>query len=79
MQSQLNKLDAMIDQAGITADDHVLELGCGWGSMAIRAVQRTGCKVTGITVRCAWKGSNQWFQGGVATGNRACIALRPCS
>ncbi len=25
--------------ARITKDDHVLEIGCGWGSMAIRAVQ----------------------------------------
>ena len=32
------------------ADDHVLEVGCGWGSFAIRAAQRTGCRVTGITV-----------------------------
>lgn len=49
-QAQLNKLDALIDQAGITADDHVLEIGCGWGSMAVRMAQRTGCRVTGITV-----------------------------
>ena len=28
----------------------MLEVGCGWGSFAIRAAQRTGCRVTGITV-----------------------------
>ena len=49
-QAQLNKLDAMIRTAGITAADHVLEIGCGWGSMAIRAAQTTGCRWTGITV-----------------------------
>ena len=43
-QAQLNKLDAMIELAGITASDHVLEIGCGWGSMAIRAAQTTGCR-----------------------------------
>lgn len=32
------------------AGDHVLEVGCGWGSFAMRAAQRTGCRVTGITV-----------------------------
>ena len=31
-------------------DDHVLEMGCGWGGFAIEAVQRTGCRVTGITL-----------------------------
>lgn len=24
--------------------DHVLEVGCGWGSFAMRAAQRTGCR-----------------------------------
>jgi cyclopropane-fatty-acyl-phospholipid synthase len=38
-QAQLNKLDALVAMAGITKEDHVLEIGCGWGSMAIRAVQ----------------------------------------
>ena len=33
-----------------TKDDHVVEIGCGWGSFAIRAAQTTGCKVTGITI-----------------------------
>ncbi|PRW60674.1 cyclopropane-fatty-acyl-phospholipid synthase [Chlorella sorokiniana] len=49
-QSQLNKLDALIDKAEIKEGDHVLEVGCGWGSFAMRAAQRTGCRVTGITV-----------------------------
>ena len=37
--AQLNKLDALIEKAGIKKSDHVLEIGCGWGSMAIHAVQ----------------------------------------
>ncbi|PSC74866.1 cyclopropane-fatty-acyl-phospholipid synthase [Micractinium conductrix] len=49
-QSQLNKIDALIDKAEIQEGDHVLEVGCGWGSFAMRAAQRTGCRVTGITV-----------------------------
>ncbi len=49
-QAQLNKLDALIRAAGITATDHVLEIGCGWGSMAVRAAQTTGCRWTGVTV-----------------------------
>ena len=37
--AQLAKLDALIAAAGISAGDTVLEIGCGWGSCAIRAVQ----------------------------------------
>lgn len=48
--AQCAKLDRIIDKACITADCHVLEIGCGWGELAIRAVQRTGCRVTGITL-----------------------------
>ena len=39
-QSQLNKLDKMIAAAGIKDGDNVLEIGSGWGSMAIRTAQR---------------------------------------
>ena len=49
-QAQRNKLQSIIAKTGIGADDHVLEIGCGWGSFAIEAVQQTGCLVTGITV-----------------------------
>ena len=48
--AQLNKMQAVIDMAGIGPDDHVLEIGCGWGGFALEAVRRTGCRVTGITI-----------------------------
>ena len=49
-QSQYNKIDRMIKQARINKDSLVLEIGCGWGSTAIRAVETTGCKVIGLTI-----------------------------
>jgi cyclopropane-fatty-acyl-phospholipid synthase len=48
--AQLAKIDAMITHAGIKKGEKVLEIGCGWGAMAIRAAQRTGCKVIGLTL-----------------------------
>lgn len=30
--------------------DHILEIGTGWGALAIRAVQRFGCQVTSLTL-----------------------------
>eukprot|EP00178_Gracilaria_changii_P008526 TRINITY_DN2583_c0_g1_i1.p1 TRINITY_DN2583_c0_g1~~TRINITY_DN2583_c0_g1_i1.p1 ORF type:complete len:531 (+),score=98.42 TRINITY_DN2583_c0_g1_i1:5514-7106(+) len=49
-QAQWRKLDVLIDKARIDQSCHVLEVGCGWGEFAIRAAQRTGCRVTGITL-----------------------------
>ncbi|WP_300673585.1 DUF1365 family protein [Desulfoluna sp.] len=48
--AQKTKLHHLIDRADICRDDHVLEIGCGWGSFAVEAVRRTGCRVTGITL-----------------------------
>ena len=41
-QAQMNKLDEVIRQAEIGPEDHVLEIGCGWGGFAIRAAQVCG-------------------------------------
>ena len=48
--AQRAKIQRLLDKAQIGPDDHVLEVGCGWGAFAIEAVRRTGCQVTGITV-----------------------------
>lgn len=49
-QAQRRKLHTIIAKAGLGPDDHVLEIGCGWGSFAIEAVRQSGCRVTGITL-----------------------------
>lgn len=48
--AQKNKIRMIIEKARINSDDHVLEIGCGWGGFAVQAVKETGCRVTGITV-----------------------------
>lgn len=48
--AQLTKLNRFIDGAHIKPSDHVLEIGTGWGSFAIEAVRKTGCKVTSLTL-----------------------------
>jgi len=49
-EAQLRKYDRIIDLLQISRTDHVLEIGCGWGACAVRAVQRTGCQWTGLTI-----------------------------
>jgi cyclopropane-fatty-acyl-phospholipid synthase len=45
-----HKYDLLIDKLGLTAEHHLLEIGTGWGGLAIRAVERTGCRVTTATI-----------------------------
>lgn len=47
--AQRRKLQYAISATRIQESDHVLEIGTGWGSFAIQAVQRTGCRVTTVT------------------------------
>jgi cyclopropane-fatty-acyl-phospholipid synthase len=47
--AQLRKIDGILDLAGVRAGRRVLEIGSGWGALAIRAAQR-GARVTTITL-----------------------------
>lgn len=49
-QAQLNKLDHICQKLGLGPDDHVLEIGTGWGGFAERAVTKFGCRVTTTTI-----------------------------
>lgn len=44
------KYDRICRKLDLTSDDHVVEIGCGWGGFAIHAAKRYGCRVTGTTI-----------------------------
>ncbi|MFK7829668.1 MAG: class I SAM-dependent methyltransferase [Congregibacter sp.] len=44
------KLDEICRQLELTPSDHLLEIGTGWGGMAIHAATHYGCKVTTTTI-----------------------------
>ncbi|MEL7256357.1 MAG: cyclopropane-fatty-acyl-phospholipid synthase family protein [Pseudomonadota bacterium] len=48
--AQIAKYASMVDQMGVKAGDHVLEIGCGWGGFAEYAAKERGLKVTGLTI-----------------------------
>jgi cyclopropane-fatty-acyl-phospholipid synthase len=48
--AQNEKYRALAASTDIGPDDHVLEIGCGWGGFAEFAAREIGCKVTGITI-----------------------------
>ena len=47
--AQRQKIDRMLDSAGVGAGSRVLEIGTGWGELAIRAASR-GARVLSVTL-----------------------------
>ncbi|MBL8376516.1 MAG: class I SAM-dependent methyltransferase [Burkholderiales bacterium] len=48
--AQLAKLDHILTKIMVQPGDRLLDIGCGWGALAIRAAQKYGARVTGITL-----------------------------
>ncbi|GAY45456.1 hypothetical protein CUMW_089600 [Citrus unshiu] len=48
--AQMRKVSLLIEKARVNKGLDVLEIGCGWGTLAIEIVKQTGCKYTGITL-----------------------------
>jgi cyclopropane-fatty-acyl-phospholipid synthase len=49
-EAQLAKFDRICRRLRLTAADHLLEIGTGWGGLAIHAAARYGCRVTTTTI-----------------------------
>ncbi|MQS34679.1 SAM-dependent methyltransferase [Streptomyces katsurahamanus] len=48
--AQRAKLDLVCRKLGLTADQRLLDVGCGWGSLAMHAAGEYGVRVTGVTL-----------------------------
>jgi cyclopropane-fatty-acyl-phospholipid synthase len=49
-QAQLHKLELICRKLELGRDDHLLEIGTGWGALAIHAAATRGCRVTTTTI-----------------------------
>jgi len=49
-EAQNNKIKHIIKKLNIKPKQKILDIGCGWGSLAIDIAKSTNCKVTGITL-----------------------------
>ncbi|KAH7915872.1 cyclopropane fatty acid synthase domain-containing protein [Hygrophoropsis aurantiaca] len=49
-QLQDNKLTIVCEKLGLTPEDRVLDIGCGWGTFAAFAAKNYACDVTGVTI-----------------------------
>ncbi|WP_425549219.1 class I SAM-dependent methyltransferase [Allokutzneria multivorans] len=53
-EAQRRKIDGILDYAGVRAGTRLLEIGTGWGELAIRAARR-GAHVTSLTISAEQK------------------------
>jgi cyclopropane fatty-acyl-phospholipid synthase-like methyltransferase len=49
-QSQDNKLDRVCQKLLLRPDQELLDVGCGWGTLALHAARRYGVRATGVTL-----------------------------
>ena len=48
--AQLRKIDRICRKLALSASDHLVEIGTGWGALSIHAAEAYGCRVTTTTV-----------------------------
>ena len=44
------KFHTLLENCNIKSGDHILDIGCGWGSLAVKAMQDYDCSITGVTL-----------------------------
>ena len=65
-QASVYKLDRICQKLDLQPEDHLVEIGTGWGSMAIHAAKHYGCRVTTTTIsdeQYAWAENKVKEQG----------------
>jgi cyclopropane fatty-acyl-phospholipid synthase-like methyltransferase len=48
--AQIQKIDHILAKLRIRPGDRLLDIGCGWGALVLRAAEKYGAKVLGITL-----------------------------
>jgi cyclopropane-fatty-acyl-phospholipid synthase len=66
-EAQLNKIHTLLDRLDLKPGQRLLEIGCGWGTLAIEAAKR-GASVVGLTLSTEQKA---WAERKVAEGGLA--------
>ncbi|OLR94077.1 cyclopropane-fatty-acyl-phospholipid synthase [Actinokineospora bangkokensis] len=72
---QLRKIDGVLDYAAVGPGAHVLEIGTGWGALAIRAAQR-GARVTTLTISTEQKDLAERRIADAGVADRVQVLLR---
>jgi cyclopropane-fatty-acyl-phospholipid synthase len=73
--AQHRKVDAVLDYAAVGAGSEVLEIGTGWGELAIRAAQR-GARVTSLTISAEQQALSRERIAAAGVSDRVDVQLR---
>jgi cyclopropane-fatty-acyl-phospholipid synthase len=74
-QAQRRKIDRLLDQAGVGPGSRLLEIGTGWGELAIRAGQR-GAAVRSVTISARQRELAARRVAGAGLAGRVSVELR---
>ena len=62
-EASLHKLEKICQRLQLSAEDHLLEIGTGWGGMAVYAAKQYGCRVTTTTIsREQYEHAKAWVE-----------------
>ena len=48
--ASINKMDQLCQDLELVSEDHLVEIGTGWGSFALHAARNYNCKITTTTI-----------------------------
>jgi cyclopropane-fatty-acyl-phospholipid synthase len=72
--AQEQKLDRICRKLDLSPDDHVLEIGTGWGGFAIWAATQYGCRVTTTTIsEEQHRHAREWVRRSGEAGSRVTV------
>lgn len=69
------KLDRLCRKLALSPADHLLEIGTGWGSLALHAASRYGCRVTTATISQAQFQHARWRVAEAGLADRVTVLL----
>jgi cyclopropane-fatty-acyl-phospholipid synthase len=69
--AEANKFDRICRKLMLSPDDHLVEIGTGWGGLALHAARNYGCRVTTTTIsRQQFEYARELFRKAGAPGDR---------
>lgn len=74
--AQERKIHALLDRLELKPDQHLLEIGCGWGSLAEIAARDYGVRVLGLTLSEEQKAYADARMAAAGLSDRVTIALQ---
>ncbi|MCK0175860.1 cyclopropane mycolic acid synthase family methyltransferase [Mycolicibacterium sp. F2034L] len=75
-EAQLAKIDLALDKLGLTPGMTLLDVGCGWGAMLKRAIERFDVNVIGLTLSKNQQALGQQVLDAVDTSRSRRVLLR---